>query len=131
MHMTSSKKRTLINEISEDSRSVQLHCWVHNCRTQGNLVFLDLRDASGFVQAVARPQNLSEDEFTLAKDLVRETTVIVEGSNLELPPCEAIEPPLGDKEFKTVFDSLQNHFLKCRDHVNEANKQAANRAEAA
>ena len=78
--MTSSKKRTLINEISEDSRSVQLHCWVHNCRTQGNLVFLDLRDASGFVQAVARPQNLSEDEFTLAKDLVRETTVIVEGS---------------------------------------------------
>ncbi len=57
---------------------VLLKAWVHRRRDLGGLVFLDLRDRSGLVQAVVRPE--SSPEAHAALDQVRPEWVIeVEG----------------------------------------------------
>ena len=50
-------KRSLVNEIKnkEIGEKIKLNGWVQRRRDLGGLIFIDLRDASGFVQIVFNP----------------------------------------------------------------------------
>ncbi len=88
--------RTYAGTLTEDNvgQRVLIRAWVHRRRDLGGLMFLDLRDRSGLVQAVVRPDG--EPEAHAALDPVRpEWVVEVEGAvvkreqpNPELPTGE-------------------------------------------
>ncbi len=52
--------------------------WLHHVRRQGKLIFLVIRDPTGFVQAVIKPV-IGEEKFKIAEKLTRETAVIAKG----------------------------------------------------
>ncbi|MHA2224976.1 MAG: asparagine--tRNA ligase [Candidatus Hodarchaeales archaeon] len=54
--------------------------WLHHVRHQGRLVFIVIRDHSGYVQAVAKQSQIGDSNFKIIERLTRETAVIVEGT---------------------------------------------------
>ncbi len=61
--------------------SVKLAGWVARKRDHGQLIFIDLRDWSGFVQLVFKPEN--EEIFKTAKEIGSEYVIEVVGTVLE------------------------------------------------
>jgi asparaginyl-tRNA synthetase len=53
--------------------------WATGVRSSGKIAFVQLRDGSGFVQAVARRQDLGDDAFERVRHLNQESAVIVRG----------------------------------------------------
>jgi len=59
--------------------------WVNNKRSSGQLAFLELRDGSGFIQAVAVKDSLTPEIWALLESLTLESTVIANGLITEHP----------------------------------------------
>ncbi|MHA1944970.1 MAG: asparagine--tRNA ligase [Candidatus Hodarchaeales archaeon] len=57
---------------------VKIRGWLHHVRRQGKLNFLVIRDHSGYIQSIVKPQS-GEKAFNVAQKLTRETAVIAEG----------------------------------------------------
>jgi len=58
--------RTVIGDIIEkEGQQIELCGWVHARRDHGKLVFIDLRDRSGFVQVVFGPEIVNASELRL------------------------------------------------------------------
>ncbi len=73
-------KEILIRQIPEnDGANIRLKGWVVHHRSSGKLVFVELRDGSGYVQCVAFKGELEAETFETAKNLSLETSVIIEG----------------------------------------------------
>ena len=53
--------------------------WLHHVRRQGKLIFLVIRDPTGFVQAVVK-SSIGESAFSIAEQLTRETAVTAKGT---------------------------------------------------
>ena len=53
--------------------------WVHHRRDLGGLIFLEIRDRSGLVQAVFSPQGQTQELFKLAEQIRKEYVVCIEG----------------------------------------------------
>ena len=62
-----------INNIDEE---VELYGWVSKKRDLGGLIFIDLRDRSGIIQLVVKPDN---DFYTTASNLKNESVIKVKG----------------------------------------------------
>ncbi|HPP40758.1 MAG TPA: OB-fold nucleic acid binding domain-containing protein, partial [Candidatus Kapabacteria bacterium] len=60
--------------------TITLNGWVHNKTEKGKLVFIMLRDGTGFVQSVVFKGNVSEEVFENAKRLTQETSISLTGS---------------------------------------------------
>ncbi|CAD2076292.1 aspartate--tRNA ligase [Phocicoccus pinnipedialis] len=69
-------KRSLVNEITEHmiGEKVKLNGWVQRRRDLGGLIFIDLRDASGFVQIVFNP-DVSSEAIEIAETLRTEFVI--------------------------------------------------------
>jgi asparaginyl-tRNA synthetase len=59
--------------------TVELRGWLTGSRSSGKIAFLQLRDGSGFVQAVLSRADAGEDAFALARGLTQESAVRVRG----------------------------------------------------
>src|SRR3989338_5069347 len=71
--------RTLISEtVSHVGKSVTVEGWIHLRRDHGKLVFLSLRDRSGFLQIVVNAQ-VSQKAYEAAKEVRPEFAVRIEG----------------------------------------------------
>ncbi|MBP6103807.1 MAG: aspartate--tRNA ligase [Gammaproteobacteria bacterium] len=64
---------------SELGKTVRLCGWVHYRRDLGGLIFLELRDRSGFMQVVFSPQVQTPELFALAESLRKEYVLCVAG----------------------------------------------------
>lgn len=53
--------------------------WLANKRSSGKILFLQIRDGSGFVQGVVVKQEVSEQTFGQCKSLTQESSIIVTG----------------------------------------------------
>ena len=73
-------------------QDVVLAGWVHRRRDHGGLVFIDLRDFSGIVQAVFHPEDAPE-AFEVASALRSEYVVQIAGRVVERTP-ETVNPEL-------------------------------------
>ena len=60
-------------------QEVKLGAWVANKRSSGKIAFLQLRDGTGFIQAVIVKAEVSEDLFQKAKSLSQESSLYVTG----------------------------------------------------
>lgn len=60
-------------------QSVTIGCWLHNKRSSGKIQFLNLRDGSGFIQAVVVKNEVSEATWEAAGKLTQESSLYVIG----------------------------------------------------
>jgi len=59
--------------------SVRIGCWLHNKRSSGKIQFLQLRDGSGYIQAVVVKSDVSEQVWEAAGKLSQESSLYVTG----------------------------------------------------
>src|SRR6185295_9765115 len=62
-----------------EGQSVTLKGWLVNRRSSGKIHFLQVRDGSGFIQAVVSKAAVGDDVFKAADHLSQETAIVVEG----------------------------------------------------
>lgn len=86
-------------------QSVVLSGWVARRRDFGSLIFIELRDRTGFVQLVFNPQQ-NEEAHRLAKDLRPEYVATVEGTVIARSP-ETVNKNIGTGEIEIQVNSLR------------------------
>lgn len=67
------------------SQTVTVSGWLFNKRGSGKIIFLHVRDGTGFVQVVIEKEKVSEDLFKTADSLKREACIEVTGKIYEEP----------------------------------------------
>lgn len=60
-------------------REVILKGWVYNFRSSGKIMFLQLRDGTGFVQCVLSQNDVAPEKWQEAQKIVQETSVSITG----------------------------------------------------
>src|SRR5690625_4344301 len=76
--------KTTIKQVPQhENREVTIGAWLENKRSSGRIVFLQLRDGTGFMQAVVVKNNVTDDVFKLAKDLTQESSIYITGKIVE------------------------------------------------
>ncbi|MCB0734307.1 MAG: asparagine--tRNA ligase [Flavobacteriales bacterium] len=84
-------------------KEVELKGWVHNKRESKTLVFVILRDGTGFCQCIIDLNNVGEENFNVATSLGLESSIVVRGKVV------ADERQVGGYEIHvTSFDVIQN-----------------------
>lgn len=58
---------------------VTIHGWVYNLRSSGSVIFLQLRDGSGTIQAVVSEKDVDAASWRAAKDVTIESSIEVSG----------------------------------------------------
>ena len=64
---------------SHEGQTVTIHGWLYNRRSSGKIHFLQVRDGSGFIQAVMSKATVGDDAFKKADHLSQETSLSVTG----------------------------------------------------
>ncbi|TSC55861.1 MAG: asparaginyl-tRNA synthetase [Parcubacteria group bacterium Gr01-1014_18] len=122
-------KRDFIGELSRKvGEKVTLAGWVLNLRSSGQIMFLELRDGSGFIQAIVEKTSAGETLWNLAQTLTLESSIEVEGLVKKHPKKENVyeldvkslrvvgtspDYPIGKKEHGPDF-LLENRQLWLR-----------------
>ncbi|WP_239635486.1 asparagine--tRNA ligase [Paenibacillus sp. H1-7] len=71
----------MIRDVSQyKDNTVTIGCWLHNKRSSGKIQFLQLRDGSGFIQAVVVKSEVPEDVWEAAGKLTQESSLYVTGT---------------------------------------------------
>ncbi|MFA5062350.1 MAG: asparagine--tRNA ligase [Patescibacteria group bacterium] len=82
---------TFIKNISEYvGQEVTIKGWLYNKRSSGPIGFLELRDGTGWIQAVAVKAQLSEETWTRVEDVSQESSVIITGTVTKHPKKENV-----------------------------------------
>jgi len=72
---------TRISEIGAcEGREVRIDGWLYNKRQKGKLVFLVVRDGSGYLQAVAFQPEIAPEAFATCQQLTQESSLSVSGT---------------------------------------------------
>ena len=79
--------------------------WVHRRRDHGGLIFIDLRDRTGLLQLVFRPEEAPE-AHAAAGDLRAEDVISAEGLLVARDPG-AVNPELPTGEVELVVSELE------------------------
>ncbi len=111
--------QTLISQFSSHvGETVTVNGWAHNVRSSGSIAFLQLRDGSGFTQAVISKQSVDEATWEAASRTTIESSVSVTGVVTKHPKQEGVyelqgttmtllhqaeEYPIGKKEHGPDF----------------------------
>ncbi|MEM5793431.1 MAG: asparagine--tRNA ligase [Candidatus Aenigmatarchaeota archaeon] len=133
-----------IEEILEGRKkgTVRIGGWVENFRSSGGVMFLVIRDGSGFIQATVHKEDVDEKTFKEVDKITQESSLIIEGDvredkrapggfEIRLKKVEILqiaeEYPLGKKEHgpEFLFDNRhlwlrsrrQNAILKIRSTI--------------
>ncbi|MBC8081151.1 MAG: asparagine--tRNA ligase [Gorillibacterium sp.] len=72
--------KSTISEVNKHvGQEVTTGCWVNNKRSSGKIQFLQLRDGTGYIQAVVVKSEVSEETWDAAKSLTQESSLYVTG----------------------------------------------------
>ena len=121
--------KTTISKIADyKGKEITLQGWVYNLRSSGKIMFLQIRDGSGFIQAVVEEKTIGEKTFKEAQKLTNESSIEITGkvekdkrspdgfeiqaSSLKIIQISA-EYPLGKKKHGPDF-LLDNRHLWLR-----------------
>jgi len=85
-------------------REVSVAGWVHRRRDHGGLIFLDVRDRTGLLQVVVRPED--EAAFAAAESARQETVVRARGS-VRLRAPEAVNPNMATGTVEVAAASVE------------------------
>ncbi len=103
-----SRRSHLCGELREEhvGETVRLGGWVHRTRSLGAIVFLDLRDRAGLIQATCDPRFSPADVIAGADRLGAETVVEVEGV-VAKRPTEMVNKDMGTGTIELQVTSLR------------------------
>ncbi len=71
-------------------KEVTLKGWIYNVRSSGSIMFLQLRDGTGFVQCILSKNDISEKKWIEAQKIVLETSIELIGKVVAHPKQEGI-----------------------------------------
>lgn len=106
-------------------QTVTIQGWVFNLRSSGKISFLQVRDGSGFTQAIVNQASVSAEVWAVATSLTLESSVVLTGTiskhpkkeeyELQVTALEAIqipatEYPIGNKEHGPDFLLEHRHL---------------------
>src|SRR5690625_7890550 len=93
--------KTTIKQVPQhENKEVTIGAWLANKRSSGKIVFLQLRDGTGFMQAVVVKNDVSEEVFELAKSMTQESSMYITGTIVEDTRSRSEERRVG-KEYST------------------------------
>jgi len=83
--------KTLIQKIGDfRDQEVTLSGWLHNHRSSGSVAFLELRDGSGFIQAIVSKQEVSPETWEAVEKLTQESSLSLTGIVKQHPKKENV-----------------------------------------
>ncbi|MCD4760863.1 asparagine--tRNA ligase [bacterium] len=85
-------------------KEVEINAWVYNFRSSGKIAFWQLRDGTGFSQAILNPDDLSKEKWEEAKKVTLETSVKVIATVAKHPKKDEYELQVKDFEFYNIAD---------------------------
>lgn len=95
----------LANIQNYENQEVTLKGWIYNYRSSGKISFLQFRDGTGVIQAVAVKNNENEKLFEQIKNLRLESSVILKGKIKKEPRSPSgFEMDLNDLEILQIAD---------------------------
>jgi len=121
-------KKVFISDIDKHlDQEVKIEGWIHNFRSSGSLYFLQIRDGSGFIQAIVSKNDIDEKLWNECEKITQETSLELEGKVSKHPKKEeyeiqisnfkllqiAEEYPISNKEHGEAF-LLDNRHLWLR-----------------
>jgi asparaginyl-tRNA synthetase len=78
---TTDIQKTTIKEVGHYvGKQVKIGCWLHNKRSSGKIAFLQLRDGTGFIQAVVVKSEVPEALWEQAKRCTQESSLYIIGT---------------------------------------------------
>lgn len=92
--------------LSDVGREVTLTGWAWHTRDHGGLIFIDLRDRTGYTQIVVDPDCVTPEEFAIAEHLGREYVLLVTGK-VRARDAEAINPNMITGEIEVLAQSIE------------------------
>ena len=88
-----------ISEIAKHlGEVVTIKGWMYNNRSSGKIAFLQIRDGSGFIQAVVEKGKHSEETWNQVEEVTIESSVVVKGTVTKHPKKEEYELQISDFE---------------------------------
>ncbi|MGZ3979526.1 MAG: asparagine--tRNA ligase [Flavisolibacter sp.] len=117
--MEEEMKLIRVEDIAKYSgQQVTVQGWVYSRTDKGKLVFLLLRDGSGFVQCVAFKDDLPADIFDQLTRLPQESSVIVSGEVREDKRAPGIPGgyEIGIKEIKIIQAAAEDYPMALKEH---------------
>ncbi len=91
---------------ADDGREVTLTGWAWHNRDHGGLIFIDLRDRTGYTQIVVDPDCVNADDFAKAEHVGREDVLMVEG-RVRLRAEDAVNPDMATGQIEVLASSIQ------------------------
>lgn len=91
---------------ADDGREVVLTGWAWHNRDHGGLIFIDLRDRTGYTQIVVDPDCVSADEFAVAEHIGREYVLKISGT-VRLRDKDAVNPDMATGEIEVLANGLE------------------------
>lgn len=99
------------------NKEITISGWMYNKRSSGKIAFLQIRDGSGFMQAIVEQAKVSSETWQAAQDLTIESSLKITGTISKHPKLEeyelqvsnievvhiAPEYPIGKKDHGTEF----------------------------
>lgn len=79
MFMDMENKFFIRNAQKHIGKLVTIKGWVFNKRSSGSIIFLQVRDGTGFVQAIVVKNEISPQVFSKAQEVTSESSVIIKG----------------------------------------------------
>ncbi len=89
--------------------------WIYNFRSSGSIMFLQLRDGTGFVQGILNKKDVSEKKWEEAQKIVLETSIELTGTVTEHPK-HAGEFELQVKDFKIYQIPVEEYPISKKEH---------------
>jgi asparaginyl-tRNA synthetase len=108
-----------VEDIADFSgKLVTVQGWVYSRTDKGKLVFLLVRDGSGFIQCVAIKGDMPEDIFDQLTRLPQESSVIISGEVREDKRAPGIPGgyEIGVKEIKIVQTAAEDYPMALKEH---------------
>ncbi|MCI9130238.1 MAG: aspartate--tRNA ligase [Eggerthellaceae bacterium] len=91
---------------ADDGREVTLTGWAWHNRDHGGLIFIDLRDRTGYTQIVVDPDCVSAEDFAKAEHVGREDVLKIEG-RVRLRAQDAVNPEMPTGEIEVLASGIQ------------------------
>lgn len=98
-------EKVLIKDLAKFvGKQVEVSTWVYNFRSSGKIAFWQLRDGSGFTQAIFNSQELSAKLWEETKKISLESSVKIIGKVSKHPKKEEYELQVDDFEIYQIAD---------------------------
>jgi len=107
---------TFIKDLATQvGKSVTLAGWVYNFRSSGGLYFLQIRDGSGFVQAVVEKSSVADEVWTACEKMTLETSVKITGQVSAHPKQKGVFE-LQVKKLAVVSLAAEDYPISKKEH---------------